>query len=218
MDGLRLFHLIHRIAGKNLCRIAILPLPGQPPGEHNTEHDQRIEKTLIIFQNLYSAGHDVTIICASGTADIDGLTCAQYMKNQIIAFSGARGEKLAEHIVIGEETSGHTAGTIISSREHILNGKYDLIVLVSNWPHLLPAGAYFRHNIPEIPFIKGSSGAGIGTLNQFYPFYLLREFAHYLTATTFDWWPYHGHLLDRRVEKLCREWRQKRYPPIPPLT
>ena len=217
MDSQRLLRLIRRKTGKNLGKIAILPLPGQVPGEYIAEHNQRIKQVIVLFWDLYSAGHDVTIICASGTADADGLTGARYMRNQIITFSGANSEKIAKHIVIGEETSGHSAATIISSRQFIMNGGYDLVILVSNWPHLLPAGAYFKHLIPEVPFIKGSSGAGIGCLNQSYWKYLLREIVHYAAAMTFDRWPFHGHFLDKQGEKLTLESRQKRFPPIQPF-
>jgi len=200
-----------------------MPLPGQPPGPYFPEHDERMQATIDAAAVSQELGCLTKILLATGTKDADGLTCARYMQRQLEYFAKIRGRSaLLECIVIGEEKSGATAPQILSVRGQLLGvepisdksllGKVDLVVLISNWPHLLPAGVYFSRFIPEIPFVKWSSGDGRGCLGLPRWRYLLREFALYGTALTID---RDGHRFDKLIEAACEEWRHLRFPPVP---
>ncbi len=211
-----------RIEDRQPCVVTI-PLPGQPPGPYFPEHDGRMQATIDAAAVSQELGYLTKIFLATGTKDADGLTCARYMERQLEVMVNPRGQTaLLECIAVGEEISGGTALQILSSRGQLLGikplsdgsrmGKIDLVVLVSNWPHLLPAGVYFRRFIPEIPFVKWSSGDGQGCLNLPRWKYLLREFTLYGTALTID---RDGHRFDKLIEAACEEWRHLRFPPVP---
>ena len=201
-----------------------MPLPGQPPGPYFREHDERMQATIDAAVASQGLGYLTRILLASGTEDADGLTCARYMKRQIIYFANLRGRSaILECIVIGEEKSGATGRPqILSARGQLLGveplsdgsllGKVDLVALVSNWPHLLPAGSYFKHIIPEIPSVRWSSGDGRGCLNMPYRKYLLREFAHYVATMTID---RNGCHFDSVYEAACLEWSHLHFPSVP---
>lgn len=203
--------------------VVILPLPGQPPGTYFREHDERMEATVDAAVVSKELGYLTKILLATGTKDKDGLSCARHMERQITYFAKRRGRSaILDCIAIGEEKSGATAPQIHSVRGQLLGveplsdgsllGKVDLVVLISNWPHLLPAGVYFSRFIPEIPFVKWSSGDGRGCLNLPRWKYLLREFALYGTALTID---RDGHRFDKLIEVACEEWRHLRFPSVP---
>jgi len=203
--------------GKKLGRspqVVILILPGQPPGKYFPEHDRRIIKALEIWQDCLSLPCQVKILCTSGTPDKNGLICAHYMKNQLIHYARAlRLGNVEPFIEIGETQSGSTAGQILHSRDDLLQRHPDLVILISNWPHLLVAASYFKHLIPEIRFVKEWSKPWDGCIGmKRWPF-LLREICHYWASMTID---RSGRHFENVVSDSIRRWSQLTYPPIPP--
>ena len=199
-------------------KVAIYILPGQAPGPYFEEHDGRIIKVLQVWQACLILPSHATILCTSGTPDCRGLTVARYMQKQLlyyanqIGFSDLERDLLERSIVIGEETSGSSAHQILYSREDLIRAKYDLVILVSNWWHLLVAGSYFKHLIPGVHFAKEWSSSK-GCLEMGLPRFILREIVHYLVSLTFD---RSGHRFDRIIESKLREWEKLSLPPIPP--
>ncbi len=207
---------LHRLRQKGIdrpLRVVVYPLQGQMPGEYLPEADERIHGTIDAF-SLASLGSESYIYCSGGTADCDGLTSAHYMEKQVVTFARDRGRRNIESaIVIGQQVSSHTAEDIRISRQFLLH--YDLIVPVSNWPHLIPAGVYFKYCIPEVPFVKWSSGSGRGCLGLPYSHYLAREYGHWAFAALLDCRFYKGRFLDERQARIAEAKRSLRFPPVP---
>lgn len=205
-----------------LPNVVLLPLPGQIPGAYRPEHDERMQATIDAWVYIGKLQR-VKILCTSGPPDVDGLTVAQYERRQLEYFARQRGHpELIEYINIGEERSGSTAQQIRFVRGQILGvepladgrflDKVDLVVLISNTPHLWPAGSYFRHLIPEVSFVKWSSGNGDGCLGMdLWPF-RLREFKHWGATITIDRDGCHfNHVTEEHIET----WQKLRLPPVP---
>ena len=195
-------------------RVAVYPLQGQMPGEYLPEADERIQAAIDAWLLARDLGAEAYIYCSGGTVDGDGLTSARYMEKQVITFARDRGHcNIERAIAIGEQVSCHTGENTRISKQFLL--RYDLAILVSNWPHLLPAGTYFRYFIPEIPFLKWSSGDGRGCLGLPYWQYLAREYAHSTFACFVDCPFYKGRFLDERQAKIAESKRSLRFPPVP---
>ncbi len=192
----------------------VFPLQGQMPGEYLPEADERIHGAIdawLLAKEL--GGADAYIYCSGGTPDCDGLTAAHYIERQVITFAKDRGhQNITNSISIGEQVSSCTAENIRISRQFIV--RYDLVIPVSNWPHLMPAGVYLKYLVPDVPFIKWSSGSGRGCLGLPYSHYLARETGHKALAY-FDCRFYKGRFLDDRQAKMAESRRIFRFPPVP---
>jgi len=203
-------------------RVGLLMFSSQIPGPRAPEHDQKIIFTAKTWEYLYGRGFEPEIILTSGLPDRHGLTGARYMGKQFELFEEL-GLRLTRYLRIGEEESTYTSESLLQLKPHILVGKdesprYDIIVMISNSPHLLPSAAYAKHLIRKVRFVKLSSGDGHGVatgaeLNTSYPKYLGRELLHYLAAMSFD---RNGKFLDRLGygEKLRALCRTREWPPI----
>lgn len=208
----RKIHWLNKKLG-HLPSILIYILPGQPPGRYFAEHDRRIIKALQVWQECLSLSCKVTILCTSGPADANGLTCAKYMRNQLIYFAQKLHLSNVEpYIEIGEEKSGSTAQQILYSKDDLKQRKPDLVILVSNRPHLLVAASYFKHIIGG-RFVKEWSANSDGCIGMpLIPFFI-RELQHYFATITID---RSGHRFDNIVNNSIQKWQKLIYPPIPP--
>lgn len=194
-----------RKTGKARPRVVVWPLKEQMPGPYLAEHDAIIQGTIDVFSLLKGK---VSIYCSGGTPDCDGLTGGRYIATQIEVFALDRGHRnIADAIVIGEQVSSHTAEDIRISRQFLMG--HDLIVLVSNWPHLLPAGVYLRHFIPEVPFVKWSLGSGRGCLDLPY------GCGHWAFARLIDCPFFNGRFLDEHQARIAQSKRELRFPSVP---
>lgn len=209
-------------------RIGLVTVPGQIPGPRAPEHDQRVWKTIEVWDYLRWRGLVAKIILISGLPDRNGLTGARYMRGQFETFGRTRGLDLEPYLEIGEEESAHTGPSIRLLRPHVFKKdgdgriipQYDAIGLVTNTPHLRVAGVYAKHLLRPIPIFKISSGDGRGAaagdaLNVAYLKYRIRESLHWMGAWSVDW-VWKGTFLDlfdysNKLRAICctREW-----PPI----
>ncbi len=195
-------------------RILILILPGQPPGRYFPEHDRRIIKALEMWHDCLFLPCKVTVLCTSGTPDVNGLICARYMWSQLIYFAQKLNlGEVRNYIEIGELESGSTAQQILCSKDDIRQRNPDLVILVSNRPHLLVAASYFKHIIRGIRFVKEWSAPCDGCIGmKRWPF-VFREVVHYIASMTRD---RSGHYFEKAVSKSIEKWSKLTYPPIPP--
>lgn len=210
-----LHHLRERGIDRSL-RVAVYPLQGQMPGEYLPEADERIHGAIDALLLARELGCEACIYCSGGTVDGDGLTSAHYMEKQVITLARDRGHRNIESAIFtGEQVSCHTAENIRISQQFLR--RYDLVILVSNWPHLLPAGVYFKKLIVRplgISFNKWSSGDGRGCLGLPYWQYLVREYAHAAFAFI-DCRFFKGRKLDERQARIAASKRSLRFPPVP---
>lgn len=204
--------------GKRLWRypqVIIYILPGQPPGRYFPEHDRRIIKALQVWQDCLMLPCHVKILCTSGTPDKNGLICAQYMRRQLIYYARKLNMGDVEpYIEIGEKQSGSTAGQILHSKDDLLQRHPDLVILISNRPHLLVAASYFKHIIPSVRFVKEWSTPCDGCIGMNRWLFTIREIVHYLASNTFD---RSGRRFKAIVSGSIQNWQKLTYPPIPPL-
>lgn len=218
MDQDTLKKIVRRVSSSD-PNILLFPLIGQPPGECLSEHNDRIHTTIDVAYACSTIGCRYGILAAGGVPDRDGITGGRYTEGQIIALSRARGRhrpSLAEKIVPGERVSCHTAENIRLSRQFITRGRYDMVILISNWLHLRRAGVYFSYFMPGVTCVLCSSGSGRGTLGMPYSRYVAYEIALFAFALEVDCcWPNYGRFFDDRAARRAEEQRNLRYPPVP---
>lgn len=188
--------LVHMLQTNSSSPVAFLPLPGQVPGPRILEHDTRVETTIEVWDFCFWHGFVGDVLLTSGLQDRNGLTGAEYLRNQftVLAYAGHMErqvrQQLLRHLVVAEQESCYTADSLLRLRPFLLSSgadgriqnRYQTLVLISNAPHLRVASVYARRFLRGMRIVCVPSGDGRGALNLPYEAYCRREMLHLLGA------------------------------------
>ena len=144
------------------------------------------------------------ILCAGNLKNRFGLSLAKDMENFLSDSLYGTWRFFPASLLIAEENSCHTGHQVREMRDFILEQRYDLLILVSNYWHLKRICKLIRYwydDIPILPIASPTSGS------IFYRFFnAIKEIGLYLMVCTID---FDGKFWDRVIEKRTLNASQK---------